>query len=362
MKKVLFVDRDGTIIAEPEDFQIDSLEKLEFLPYAISSLKKLQDAGYELIMVSNQDGRGTASFPEETFVIPHTKMMNILEGEGIKFSEIFIDASFEHENSPNRKPRIGMLIPYLQKNQIDLENTYVIGDRATDVILAKNLNCKSIRMAKDKDADATFTSLDWKEIVAYLTENRQRKVSVNRKTTETTIDIELNLDGSGKYDIHTGLEFYNHMLEQLAKHSGVDLKLHCKGDLHIDEHHTIEDTAIALGQAFKQALGDKKGIERYGFLLPMDEALAQCAIDFSGRAWLVFDGTFDREYVGDFPTEMFYHWLKSFSDSAALNLNLKVEGDNTHHKIEASFKALARCIKQAIRITGGELPSTKGTL
>lgn len=362
MKKVLFVDRDGTIIVEPDDFQIDSLEKLEFLPYAISSLKKLQDAGYELVMVSNQDGRGTESFPEENFIVPHTKMMTILKNEGVHFAEVFIDPSFEHENSPNRKPRIGMLIPYLRDNQIDMEHSYVIGDRATDVIMAKNIGCKSIRICTNMDPDATMCSHSWKEITEFLTVKRDRYVSLERNTNETKIKLELNLDGSGKYKIDTGLKFYDHMLEQLAKHSGVDLTMQVKGDLEIDEHHTIEDTAIALGQAFKQALGDKKGIDRYGFLLPMDDSLVQCALDFSGRAWLVFEGSFDREYVGDFPTELLYHWLKSFSDNAGLNLNIKIEGDNTHHKVEATFKALAKSIKQAIKVSGDQLPSTKGVL
>lgn len=362
MKKVLFIDRDGTIIVEPDDFQIDSLEKLEFLPYAISSIKKLQDAGYELVMVSNQDGRGTPSFPEESFIVPHTKMLSILKSEGIVFNEIFIDPTFEHENSPNRKPRIGMLINYLRDNQLDMEHSYVIGDRPTDVQMAKNIGCKSIRICHNADPDATMCSTSWKEITTFLTSKKDRYVKMERNTNETKIALELNLDGSGAYKIDTGLKFYDHMLEQLTKHSGVDLTMKVQGDLEIDEHHTIEDTAIALGLAFKQALGDKKGIDRYGFLLPMDDALVQCALDFSGRAWLVFEGTFDREYVGDFPTEMFYHWLKSFSDNAGLNLNIKIEGDNTHHKVEATFKALAKSLKQAITVSGDQLPSTKGVL
>jgi imidazoleglycerol-phosphate dehydratase/histidinol-phosphatase len=361
-KKVLFVDRDGVIIMEPEDFQIDSLAKLEFVPFAISGLKRLSDAGFELVMVSNQDGRGTKSFPEEDFIIPHTKMLTTLKNEGVAFKEIFIDSSFEHKKSPNRKPGIGMLIPYLRDNSIDLEQSYVIGDRATDVQLAKNIGCKSVRISAEQDANADFTSTSWNDIVYYLTQPKNRLVAIERNTNETKIKLELNLDGTGKYKIDTGLKFYDHMLEQLAKHSGIDLTLFVKGDLEIDEHHTIEDTAIALGQAFKQALGDKKGIERYGFLLPMDDALVQCALDFSGRAWLEFEGKFDREYVGDFPTEMLYHWLKSFADNAGLNLNIKIEGSNTHHKVEATFKALARSIKQAINVTGKDLPSTKGIL
>jgi imidazoleglycerol-phosphate dehydratase/histidinol-phosphatase len=362
MKKVLFIDRDGTIIYEPTDFQIDSLEKLEFLPYAISSIKKLQGQGYELIMVSNQDGRGTPSFPEASFLAPHLKMLSILKSEGIEFKEIFIDASFEHENSPNRKPRIGMLQNYLKANTIDLQHSYVIGDRATDVEMAKNIGCKSIRIAEDKNLTADFCTNSWIAIVNFLIIKKDRIVTMERNTNETKIAMELNLDGTGIYQIDTGLKFYDHMLEQLTKHSGIDLKLVVKGDLEIDEHHTIEDTAIALGLAFRQALGDKKGIERYGFLLPMDDALVQCALDFSGRAWLVYEGSFDREYVGDFPTELLYHWLKSFSDNAGMNLNIKIEGDNTHHKVEATFKALAKSIKQAISVTGDQLPSTKGVL
>lgn len=360
---VLFIDRDGTIIAEPADEQIDSLEKLDFLPYAISSLKKLQDFGYELVMVSNQDGRGTASFPEADFQKPQQKMLNILKNEGIEFSEIFIDDSFPEANSPYRKPNTGLLTQYLASKSIDLNNSFTIGDRETDVKLAENLGCKAIRYAALKDSRAALTSINWQEITYFLTQKRDRLVNLERNTNETKITLSLNLDGSGKHQIDTGLKFYDHMLDQLAKHSGVDLTLTVKGDLEIDEHHTIEDTAIALGKAFKQALGDKRGIERYGFLLPMDEALVQCAIDFSDRAYFIYEGKFDREYVGDFPTEMFEHWMKSFSEHAGMNLNLKIiDGNNTHHMIEASFKALAKSIKQAISITGTELPSTKGVL
>ena len=361
--KVLFIDRDGTIIAEPADEQIDSLEKLEFLPYAISSLKKLQDFGYELIMVTNQDGLGTASFPEYEFEIPHQKMLTTLTNEGIVFKEIFIDDSFPEAKSPNRKPNTGLLIRYLSTNLIDLDNSYTIGDRHTDVQLAENLSCKSIRYAGLNDEKATLTSNNWIQITDYLTAKKDRLVNIERNTNETKISLSLNLDGSGKHQMDTGIKFYDHMLDQLAKHSGVDLTLTVKGDLEIDEHHTIEDSAIALGKAFKQALGDKRGIDRYGYLLPMDEALVQCAIDFSDRAYFIYEGKFNREYVGDFPTEMFEHWMKSFSEHAGMNLNLKiVDGDNTHHVIEASFKALAKSIKQAIKVTGTDLPSTKGVL
>lgn len=364
MKKVLFIDRDGTIIVEPSsDFQVDSLEKLEFLPYAISSLKKLRDHGYELVMVSNQDGRGTESFPEEDFIKPHEKMLTTLRNEGVEFGAIFIDNSFEHENSPNRKPNTGLLAPYLAKTDLDINACYVIGDRCSDVQLAKNLGCRSIRIARESDPQADITLPSWKEIAAYLCGKDRRQAYLERNTRETRIRLRLDLDGSGTPQINTGLKFYDHMLDQLVKHSGIDLELTVEGDLEVDEHHTIEDSAIALGQAFKQALGDKRGIERYGFLLPMDEALVQCAIDLSGRAWMLFKGTFKREYVGDFPTEMLAHWLKSFADNAGINLNLQImEGDNDHHKIEASFKALAKCLRQAIQVTGSELPSTKGTL
>jgi imidazoleglycerol-phosphate dehydratase/histidinol-phosphatase len=364
MKKVLFIDRDGTIIVEPtEDFQVDSLEKLEFLPLAISSLKRLQDFGYELVMVTNQDGRGTSSFPEEDFQKPHQKMLNILNKEGISFAEIFVDDSFPEANSQNRKPNTGLLTNYLISNLIDLHNSFTIGDRETDIQLAVNLGCKAIFYSDQPQEKAVLSSKNWFEISNYLTRKKDRIVELERNTKETKIKLSLNLDGNGEHSIDTGLKFYDHMLDQLAKHSGIDLVLKVDGDLEIDEHHTIEDSAIALGKAFKQALGDKRGIERYGFLLPMDEALVQCAIDFSDRAYFIYEGKFDREYVGDFPTEMFEHWMKSFSEHAGMNLNLKIiDGNNTHHMIEASFKALAKSIKQAIKITGTELPSTKGVL
>lgn len=364
MKKVLFIDRDGTIIVEPQpDQQVDTLEKLAFLPFAISSLKELQDFGYELVMVSNQDGRGTDSFPEADFQKPHQKMLDILAAEGVRFAEIFIDDSFPHQNSPFRKPNTGLLVKYLAANELDLANSYTIGDRETDVQLAVNLGCKAIKYSNEADARAIMTTVDWKEITDYLTRKTERLVELERNTRETRIKLTLNLDGNGNPRINTGLKFYDHMLDQLVKHSGVDLSLTVNGDLEIDEHHTIEDSAIALGKAFKQALGDKRGIERYGFLLPMDEALVQCAIDFSDRAYFIYKGGFNREYVGDFPTEMFEHWMKSFSEHAGMNLNLAIlDGENTHHMIEASFKALAKCIKQAIRVTGTELPTTKGVI
>jgi imidazoleglycerol-phosphate dehydratase/histidinol-phosphatase len=290
-------------------------------------------------------------------------MLDILNSEGITFAEIFVDDSFPEANSPNRKPNTGLLTNYLISNLIDLHNSFTIGDRETDIQLAVNLGCKSIFYSDQPNEKAVLSSKNWFEISNFLTRKNDRIVELERNTNETKIKLSLNLDGNGEHSIDTGLKFYDHMLDQLAKHSGIDLVLKVDGDLEIDEHHTIEDSAIALGKAFKQALGDKRGIERYGFLLPMDEALIQCAIDFSDRAYFIYEGKFDREYVGDFPTEMFEHWMKSFSEHAGMNLNLKIiDGNNTHHMIEASFKALAKSIKQAIKITGTELPSTKGVL
>lgn len=365
MKKILFIDRDGTIIIEPPlDFQIDSLEKLEFLPGAIFNLRRIaEEMDYELVMVTNQDGLGTASFPEDTFWPAHNKMMKTLEGENIQFGAIHIDRSFEKDNLPTRKPNTGMLAEYLS-GEYDLANSYVIGDRKTDVQLAVNMACQSIFIGTEPDERAALTTTNWDTIYRFLKLNN-RRATVHRKTKETDIFIDLNLDGQGRTNIATGLGFYDHMLDQLGKHSGADLTIQVKGDLHIDEHHTIEDTALALGEAYLKALGDKKGIYRYGFLLPMDEALAQVAIDFGGRPWLVWEAEFKREKIGDMPTEMFYHFFKSFSDAAKCNLNIKVEGDNEHHKIEAIYKAWARAIKMAVRRDLNELdklPSTKGVL
>jgi len=365
MKKVLFIDRDGTIIKEPPtDFQVDSLEKLEFYPKAISNLRKIaEETDYELVMVTNQDGLGTDSFPEDHFWPAQYKMLKTLEEEGVIFSAILIDKSFEHENAPTRKPRTGLLTSYLN-GDYDLANSYVIGDRKTDVELAKNLGAKAIFIGKEPMDGTDLVTTTWDEIYAFL-KKPARKAVIKRTTSETDINISLNLDGTGKCSIHTGLAFFDHMLEQLGRHGGTDLDILVKGDLHIDEHHTIEDTAIALGEAYLKALGDKKGIYRYGFLLPMDDALAQVAIDFGGRPWIVWEAEFKREKIGDLPTEMFFHFFKSFSDSAKCNLNIKVEGDNEHHKIEATFKALARAIKMAVQIdpkTADQLPSTKGLL
>lgn len=374
MKKVLFIDRDGTIIVEPPiDFQVDSLEKLEFLPKAISNLRRIaEETDYELSMVTNQDGLGTASFPEDTFWPAQNKMMTILAGENVHFDQVHIDKSFPDDNLPTRKPGIGMLQGYFTE-EYDLANSYVIGDRLTDVQLAVNLGAKAIFIAERLPEEGVseemkkvvaFVSNDWDAIYEHL-KLPERKAFVERNTKETQIKIGLNLDGSGRSNIHTGLGFFDHMLDQLARHSGADLDIHVEGDLHIDEHHTIEDTALALGEAYRLAIGDKRGISRYGFLLPMDEALAQVAIDFSGRPWIVWDAEFKREKVGEMPTEMFFHFFKSFSDTSLSNLNIKSEGQNEHHKIESIFKGFAKAIKMAVRRdlkALDVLPSTKGVL
>jgi imidazoleglycerol-phosphate dehydratase / histidinol-phosphatase len=371
MKKVLFIDRDGTLIIEPPDEQIDSLEKLEFYPGVFHWLSKIaNETNFELVMVTNQDGLGTDRFPENTFWPAHQKMVKAFQNEGITFSKVFIDKSFPHENKPTRKPGTGMLTEFFN-GEYDLENSYVIGDRVTDVQLAKNLGCKGILInsgslspkvkAQNLEDYCALVSTDWKDIYNLLTSSKRSAV-VNRKTKETDILIELNLDGSGKSSISTGLGFFDHMLDQLARHGNIDLSVQVKGDLHIDEHHTIEDTALALGEAFLKALGDKRGIERYGYTLPMDDCLAQVAIDFGGRPWLVWEAEFKREKIGEMPTEMFYHFFKSFSDTSKSNLNVKAEGTNEHHKIESIFKAFAKTIKMAVKKEGNELPSTKGIL
>jgi len=378
MKKVLFLDRDGTLVLEPPvDYQLDSLEKLEFYPKVFQYLSKIvQELDYTLVMVTNQDGLGTDSFPEETFHPPHNKMLKAFENEGITFSETLIDRSFPAENSPNRKPRTGLLTRYLNEDY-DLENSFVVGDRLTDIELAKNIGAKGIWInteaglgdeelagkAEDLKDTIVLTTQDWKAIYEFL-KLPARVATVQRTTKETDIKIELNLDGTGQSQNDTGIGFFDHMLDQVSRHSGCDLSVKVKGDLHIDEHHTIEDTAIALGEAFYEALGNKLGIERYGFCLPMDDCLAQVAIDFGGRSWLVWDAEFKREMIGQMPTEMFYHFFKSFSDASKSNLNIKVEGTNEHHKIEAIFKAFAKSIKMACKrdINNQQLPSTKGML
>ncbi len=369
MKKILFIDRDGTIIEEPKnDFQIDSLEKLAFIPGAIYALARIvRETDYTLVMVTNQDGLGTDAFPENTFWPAQQKMMDILAGSGIHFHAIHIDHSFEADGLPTRKPGTAMLTEYLD-GSFDLANSYVIGDRLTDMRLAQNLGTKSI-LLKNNDNPSDFDGIidlvteDWEAIYEHL-KLPPRKVFHQRKTNETDIQIDLNLDGTGQSNIKTGLGFFDHMLDQLARHGGIDLNIDVTGDLHIDEHHTIEDTALALGTAFAQALEDKKGLQRYGFCLPMDDVLAQVAIDFGGRPWLVWDADFKREKIGEMPTEMFLHFFKSFSDNARCNLNIKAEGSNEHHKIEAIFKAFAKSIKMAIQRDSNnmQLPSTKGTL
>lgn len=375
MKRALFIDRDGTLVIEPPvDYQLDSLEKLEFYPKVFRNLYFIRkQLDFEFVMVTNQDGLGTSSFPEDTFWPAHNKMLKTLEGEGIVFDDMLIDRSFPEDNSPNRKPRTGMLGKYLA-GEYDLANSYVIGDRLTDMELAANLGAKGIWLRpSDEEADrllAENPSLspvlitdDWDKITEYLFAGERRAV-VQRTTKETDIYVEVNLDGNGKTAVSTGLGFFDHMLDQIGKHSGMDLVIRVKGDLDVDEHHTIEDTAIALGEALLKALGDKRGIERYGYSLPMDDCLCSVALDFGGRPWLVWDAEFCREMVGDMPTEMFLHFFKSLSDAARMNLNIKAEGTNEHHKIEGIFKALARSVKMAIRrdIYKYELPSTKGLL
>lgn len=369
-KRVLFIDRDGTMVVEPPvDYQLDSLEKLEFYPKVIRNLYFIKkNLDFEFVMVTNQDGLGTSSFPEDTFWPAHNKMLKTLEGEGITFDDILIDRSFPEDNAPTRKPRTGLLGKYLS-GEYDLQNSYVIGDRLTDVELAKNLGSKAIFLQENivlpevLKNTCVLQTTDWDIISEFLFAG-ERKAEVKRTTKETDIYIALNLDGKGDCDISTGLGFFDHMLEQIGKHSGTDLIIKVKGDLNVDEHHTIEDTAIALGEALYKALGDKRGIERYGYSLPMDDCLCSAVLDFGGRPWLVWDADFHRERVGDMPTEMFLHFFKSLSDSAKMNLNIKAEGANEHHKIEGIFKALARALKMAKKrdIFNYELPSTKGVI
>jgi imidazoleglycerol-phosphate dehydratase / histidinol-phosphatase len=362
MKKVLFIDRDGTIIAEPEDEQVDSFDKMIFLPSAISSLSLIaKEMDFELVMVTNQDGLGTESYPEETFWPVHNKMLQILKGEGVVFREIFIDRSMPAENAPTRKPGTAMLVKYLAEG-VDLSASFVIGDRLTDIELARNLGCRSIYLNKDKCPGGDFCARDWNEVYKYL-KQIPRNSAVERKTSETQIQIELNLDGSGRSEISTGIGFFNHMLEQIAKHGNIDLMIKVNGDLHIDEHHTVEDVAITLGEAMLKAIGGKKGIERYGFVLPMDDCLAQVALDFGGRPWLVWEVEFQRDKIGEMPSELFFHFFKSFSDNAKCNLIIRADGQNEHHKIEAIFKAFAKAVKMAVKQTDNfNLPSTKGKL
>ena len=376
-KKILFIDRDGTLVIEPPtDYQLDSLEKLEFYPKMMRNLyfirKKLD---FELVMVSNQDGLGTASFPEDTFWLAHNLLLKTLKGEGITFDAIYIDRSMPQDNAPTRKPRTGMLTRYIGNEDYDLPGSFVIGDRATDVELALNLGCRAILLQPDKQlleasplreqllATCALATDDWDKVCEYLFAG-ERRAEVRRTTHETDVYISLNLDGHGQCDIATGLGFFDHMLEQIGRHGGFDLTIRTKGDLHVDEHHTIEDTALALGECLHQALGSKRGIERYGYALPMDDSLCQVCLDFGGRPWLVWDADFERERIGDMPTEMFYHFFKSLSDTARMNLNIQARGTNEHHKIEGIFKALARALKMAVRrdIYHYELPTSKGVL
>ena len=377
MRKVLFIDRDGTLVKEPPvDYQLDAFEKLEFYPDALIFLSKIaRELDFELVMVSNQDGLGTDSFPEDHFWPVHNLMMQTFEGVGVRFDKVLIDKSFPEENAPTRKPRIGLLNEYLDSAAYNLKESFVIGDRPTDMQLAVNLGCQGIYMGTEaapgqeelndsewQDA-VGLSTLSWEAIYRYL-KLESRLITWERNTKETKISLKLNLDGTGKSTIDTGIAFFDHMLDQLSRHGQMDLELKVKGDLEVDEHHTIEDTALALGEAFDGAIGDKMGMERYGFFLPMDDCLAQVAIDFGGRPWLVWEAAFKREYVGKMPTEMFMHFFKSFSDAARANLNIKAEGQNEHHKIEAIFKAFAKSIKMAIKRDPEKriLPSTKGLL
>ncbi|WGK94147.1 MULTISPECIES: bifunctional histidinol-phosphatase/imidazoleglycerol-phosphate dehydratase HisB [Flavobacterium] len=377
MKKVLFIDRDGTIVIEPADFQLDSLDKLEFYPKVFQYLAKIaNELDYELAMVTNQDGLGTDSFPEDTFWPTQNFILRAFENEGVLFDDIFIDRSFPADNAPTRKPRTGMLTKYIDNPKYDLANSFVLGDRITDVALAKNLGAKAIFLKQQEGLGSdeikenedfsdviALQTTDWKTIYEFL-KLEARSATIERKTHETDIFINLNLDGTGKSKIDTGIAFFDHMLDQIARHGQMDLEITVKGDLEVDEHHTIEDTAIALGEVFAKALGNKLGIERYGFCLPMDDCLSQVAIDFGGRNWLVWETEFKREMVGKMPTEMFYHFFKSFSDGAKANINIKAEGTNEHHKIEAIFKAFAKAIKVAVKRDTEKmiLPSTKGML
>lgn len=377
MKKILFIDRDGTLVLEPEDYQVDSFQKLKFYPQVFTYLSKIvNELDYELVMVTNQDGLGTDSHPEENFWTIQNFIIETFESQDIRFEDVFIDKTFAKDNAPTRKPNTGLLTKYFDKDIYNLENSFVIGDRITDVKLAKNLNSKAIFINTDENLGADeilendeledvigLKTTSWKEIYEFL-KLKNRTSEIIRNTNETKIKINLNLDGTGKSNIETGISFFNHMLDQIAKHGQMDLEIKMDGDLEVDEHHTIEDTGIALGEAFYQALGNKLGIERYAFILPMDDCLAQVALDFGGRNWIVWEADFKREMIGKMPTEMFFHFFKSFSDSARANLNIKAEGDNEHHKIESIFKAFAKCLKAAVKRDSDKmiLPSTKGML
>ena len=354
---ILFVDRDGTLIEEPEDFQIDRLDKLRFVANVIPAMLRLRDAGYQFVIVSNQDGLGRAEYPQVSFDGPQALMMQVFESQGIAFREVLVDCSFPAENAPTRKPALGLVQHYLKDRGIDWARSAMVGDRTTDITFADNLGIRGFQLRTPQFGG----EWDW-DGIAHALADAPRTATVKRDTKETRIEVELDLDRSAEPDIKTGLGFFDHMLEQLGKHGGFALRVRCEGDLHIDEHHTIEDTAIAIGQALAEAMGDKRGIGRYGFVLPMDEAQASAALDCSGRAWFEFSGAFTRERVGDMPTELVPHFFHSLCDGARLNLHLKVEGDNDHHKVEACFKVVARALRQALRREGSELPSTKGML
>jgi imidazoleglycerol-phosphate dehydratase / histidinol-phosphatase len=362
--KVVFIDRDGTIIAEPPDEQIDSLEKLELIPGAIEGLRLLVDRGFELVMVTNQDGLGTNLFPLASFEIPQQKLLRILEGEGIRFSQIFICPHRPSESCDCRKPKTGLIDQYLKDRKPDLSHSFMIGDRATDVQFGKNIGCRTIQLSSSGQSGADFATPSLLEACRYIAA-RERSAHVDRSTAETKISVDILLDGTGAYTIDTGVGFFDHMLAQLSKHSLIDLTVRTKGDLNVDEHHTVEDTGLAIGQAIRQALGDKRGIERYGFLLPMDESLAQVGLDLSDRPYFMFDGKFERETVGEFPTELVEDFFRALSDGLRANLHISVQGRNDHHKIEAIFKSVARALKQAVALdprAPGVLPSTKGAL
>ena len=362
MKKVLFIDRDGTILKEPADQQVDSLEKLEFMPGVIMALSAIaRETDFELVMVTNQDGLGTPAYPEEDFLPPQNKMLSILAGEGVRFAEIFVDRTFESDNAPTRKPGTAMLTRYLATG-VDLGGSFVIGDRLTDIELAKNLGCRAIYVSDRQNEEASLCTRDWQAIRRFLT-GLPRRASVSRKTNETDISVDIDLDGNGHGTISTGIGFFDHMLEQIARHGGIDITIKATGDLHVDEHHLVEDTAIVLGQALDRALGKRKGMTRYGFSLPMDDSSAEVLIDLGGRPWLEWNASFRSDHVGILSTDMFRHFFRSLSDNAKCNIHVRATGDNDHHKAEAIFKAFARALGMAVAKTGsGNLPSTKGSL